>query len=175
MSVDRTPVKVLRPFGNPIQFGFGIAPEVDAHLARAAHLISRRDASLGALRDAYEAAPDQLETLVALFKLLFYQGETDEAESLVKETLRKAAEQGRFINDWTQLDQQSAPWREPRGPGRHYLYSLKALAFIRLRQDDLASARELLVAIGRIDPDDLVGADVLRDLLSGLEQESGDG
>jgi tetratricopeptide (TPR) repeat protein len=175
MSVDRTPDTVLRPFGNPVQFGFGIAPEVDAHLARAARLINHRDASLAALRDAYEVAPNQLETLVALFKLLFYQGETVEAESLVRETLSKAAKQGGFADDWTRLDRQSAPWREPRGPGRHYLYSLKALAFIRLRQHDLASARELLAAIGRIDPDDLVGADVLRDLLSGLEQECGDG
>jgi tetratricopeptide (TPR) repeat protein len=173
--VGRTPVSVLSPFGNSVQFGFGIAPEVDAHLQRAAHMISRREASLSALRDAYQAAPDQLETLIALFKLLFYQGETAKAESLVEEALVKAAEQGSFINDWTQLDHQTAAWSEPRGPGRLYLYSLKALAFIRLRQDDLESAREILVALQRIDPEDLVGANVIRDLLSGLEEESRDG
>jgi tetratricopeptide (TPR) repeat protein len=175
MSADRTHVTVMRPFGNSVQFGFGIAPEVDAHLQRAAQLISRREASLSALRDAYEAAPDQVETLIALFKLLFYQGETAKAESLVEEALEKAAEQGGFTNDWTQHNCHTAAWSEPRGPGRLYLYSLKALAFIRLRQDDLKSARDILVALQRIDPDDLVGADVIRDLLSGLEEESRDG
>jgi hypothetical protein len=175
MSVDRTPVSVMRPFGNSIQFGFGIAPEVNAHLQRAANLVASRKGSLSALHDAYEAAPDQVETLIALFKLLFYQGETAKAESLVQEALLKAAGQGGFTNDWTQLDHQTAAWSEPRGPGRLYLYSLKALAFIRLRQDDLESARDILIAMGRIDPDDLVGANVIRDLLSGLEEEDRDG
>jgi uncharacterized protein with von Willebrand factor type A (vWA) domain len=166
---------VIRPFGNPVQFGFGIAPEVDADLQRAAHLISHRQASVRALRDAYEKAPDQLETLIALFKLLFYQGETTEAESLVEETLIKAAEQGGFTHDWTHLDGKSAAWTEPRGPGRLYLYSLKALAFIRLRQDDQKSASDILTAMERIDPDDLVGASVIGDLLNGLDEERGDG
>jgi tetratricopeptide (TPR) repeat protein len=175
MSVERAPVTVVRPFGSPVQFGFGITPEVDAHLQRAAHLVSSRKASLCALHDAYEAAPDQLETLIALFKLLFYQGETAKAASLVEEALRKAAEQGGFTNDWTQLDRHTVAWSEPRGPGRLYLYSLKALAFIRLRQDDLESARDILAAIERIDPHDLVGANVIRDLLCGLEEERRDG
>jgi uncharacterized protein with von Willebrand factor type A (vWA) domain len=173
MSVDRT--SVMHSFGNPVQFGFGIAPEVDAHLQRAALLVSHREASLEALRDAYDKAPDQVETLIALFKLLFYQGETAKAQSLVQEVLIKAAEQGGFTHDWTQLDCQSAVWSEPRGPGRLYLYSLKALAFIRLRQDELALARDILSALQRIDPHDLVGATVIRDLLNGLDEENLDG
>lgn len=175
MSVEDAPVDVLSPFGNSVQFGFGIAPHVDAHLQRAANLIDHREESLHALYDAYQAAPDQVETLIALFKLLFYQGETARAESLVEEALEKAAEQGGFANDWTRLDRQTAAWSEPRGPGRLYLYSLKALAFIRLRQDDLKSASDILDALERIDPDDLVGANVIRDLLSGLAEEGQDG
>jgi hypothetical protein len=35
---------------------------VDAHLQRAAHLVSRREASLCVLRDAYEVAPDQVDS-----------------------------------------------------------------------------------------------------------------
>lgn len=176
MSIDRTSVSsALSPLGNPVQFGFGIAPEVDAHLQRAAYLVSRPKASLRALYDAYERSPDQVETLIALFKLHFYQGETAKAESLVEEALYKAAEQGGFSHDWTQLDCQSAPWSESRGPGRLYLYSLKAMAFIRLRQEDLESARAILTAMEHIDPQDLVGAGVIRDLLSGLEEACRDG
>jgi hypothetical protein len=39
----------VRPFGHPVQFGFGIAPEVAVHLQRAAHLVGQRDASLAVL------------------------------------------------------------------------------------------------------------------------------
>lgn len=165
---------VLQPFGNSVQFGFGIAPGADAHLQRAAQLVSRREASLAALQDAYAEAPDQVETLIAMFKLLFYQGETEQAELLVQEALAKAAAQGGFPADWRQLQRESADWADLRSPGRLYLYSLKALAFVRLRQDDLTQAREILQAMRRIDPEDQVGADVLRDLLQGVEEERDD-
>ncbi len=175
MSERRSTLTVIRPFDNPVQFGFGIAPQADLHLQRAAQLVGDRETSLDALYDAYEVAPDQVETLVAMFKLLFYQGKTAKAESLVREAMSKAAIQGGFVSDWHQLDSQSAPWKEPRGAGRLYLYSLKALAFIRLRQDDREGAKDILAALAHIDPDDQVGADVIRDLLHGIEEESGDG
>jgi tetratricopeptide (TPR) repeat protein len=175
LSDNSQSVTALRPFGHAVQFGFGIAPEADAHLQRAAHLVGHRDQSLTALQDAYAAAPDQVETLIAMFKLHFYQGETAKAESLVEEALIKASSQGGFVNDWTRLDHQSADWDNPQGAGRLYLYSLKALAFIRLRQDDWESARALLAALEHIDPDDQVGADVIRDLLDGVDREVDDG
>ncbi|MGD8914640.1 MAG: hypothetical protein PVI97_14990 [Candidatus Thiodiazotropha sp.] len=55
MNLERAPECTVR-------FGFGIASEVDAHLQRAAHLVSRREASLCVLRDAYEVAPDQVDS-----------------------------------------------------------------------------------------------------------------
>jgi tetratricopeptide (TPR) repeat protein len=173
--VNENPSRVVSPFDNPVQFGFGIASNVDTHLQRAAQLVASREASLAALNDAYQEAPDQVETLVAMFKLLFYQGETDKAKALVEEALSKAACQGGFASDWRTLEQDSADWTDPRGAGRLYLYSLKALAFIRLRQDDLVAAREILQAMRRIDPDDQVGADVIRELLEGVEGECDDG
>ncbi|MET0090012.1 MAG: hypothetical protein ABW068_08340 [Candidatus Thiodiazotropha sp.] len=165
----------VTPLDTPIQFGFGIASEVDAHLQRAAHLVANRNASLQALQDAYREAPDQVETLVAMFKILFYQGETEQAEFVVREAMDKAAEQGGFTKEWESLGEESSNWNDPRGFGRLYLYSLKALAFIRLRQDRAQEARGILSAMQRIDPHDQVGADVLRDLLQGVEEESDNG
>ncbi|MET0065345.1 MAG: hypothetical protein ABW076_03275 [Candidatus Thiodiazotropha sp.] len=165
----------VTPLDTPIQFGFGIASEVEAHLQRAAHLVNNRNASLQALMDAYHEAPDQVETLVAMFKILFYQGETGKAESVVREAMHKAAEQGGFNNDWESLEEETADWDNPRGFGRLYLYSLKALTFIRLRQDRAEEAKGILTAMQRIDPNDQVGADVLRDLLQGVAEEDDDG
>ncbi len=166
----------VRPLGgDAVVFGFGIDPAANLHLQRAAQVVHRREDSLAALQEAYRAAPDQVETLVALFKLLFYQGETAKAESLVREALAKASAQGGFSGDWRELERTTADWSDPRGSGRLYLYSLKALAFVRLRQDDCESASAILDTIERIDPEDEVGANVIRDLLRGLQEEYDDG
>jgi len=171
----RTAPATVQPLGgDAVVFGFGIDPAANLHLQRAAQVVHCREDSLAALQEAYRAAPDQVETLVALFKLLFYQGETAQAESLVMEALGKASAQGGFSGDWRELDRATTDWSDPRGPGRLYLYSLKALAFVRLRQDDCDSAAAILEAIGRIDPEDQVGANVIRDLLQGVEEENED-
>lgn len=172
---DRSTAQVHPLRRDEVKFGFGIAPEADAHLQRAAALVVTRKASLQALNDARHAAPDQVEVLVAMFKFHFYQGDTDKAESLVLEALDKASRQGGFAADWRTLSPDSADWSDARGAGRLYLYSLKALAFIRLRQNDAAEAGSILDAMRRLDPTDLVGADVIRDLLAGLLEENEDG
>jgi tetratricopeptide (TPR) repeat protein len=167
---------VVHPFQrDEVHFGFGIAAGVNAHLQRAATLVSHREDSLQALNDAYQAAPDQLEVLVALFKFHFYQGDTEKAERLVFEALDKASRQGGFNAEWQRLTPESADWSDPRGAGRFYLYSLKALAFIRLRQDELAKAADILETMASLDPDDLVGANVIRDLLEGMSEGQIDG
>jgi hypothetical protein len=50
----------MRPFGHPVQFGFGSSPAVDVHLQRAASLLSHREAALAVLNVAYMASPDQV-------------------------------------------------------------------------------------------------------------------
>ncbi|MES9812515.1 MAG: hypothetical protein ABW161_06585 [Candidatus Thiodiazotropha sp.] len=154
--------------GNYVHFGFGLAPEVNAHLQRAAAVVTNRDSSLEALIEALKLAPDQLEVLVALYKFHFYQGETEKAQDLVFQTLIKSSLLGGFSHDWKRLSSKSTDWVDPRGPGRVFLYSLKALAFIRLRQNDLTDAESILGVLNRLDPTDQVGADVVRDLLQGM-------
>ena len=160
---------------NAVHFGFGIAPEADAHLQQAAALVSTREASLQALNAAHRVAPDQVEVLVAMFKFHFYQGDTDTAEALVREALEKASRQGGFTREWRRLEAESADWSDPRGPGRLFLYCLKALAFIRLRQSATVEAASILDTMRRLDPTDQVGADVIRDLLDGVEGDREDG
>lgn len=151
-----------------VHFGFDLEPEVDAHLQQAAERVGRREDSLAALNRALRAAPDRLEVLIALYKFHFYRGELGKARDFVFQALIKASHQGGFSHHWQELTPDSAAWSDPRGPARQFLYSLKALAFIRLRENDTSDAAAILAALERLDPNDQVGADVIRDLLAGM-------
>lgn len=152
-----------------VHFGFGLDPKVEERLQRAAARVDHSEQSLRALDEARQLAPDGLEVLQAQYKFHFYRGDLYKAEDCVFQTLIKAAIQGGFSHDWSMLDASSAEWRQARGPAHSFLYALKALAFIRLRQNTPKQAKEILDAMARIDPEDRIGASVVRDLLAGLE------
>lgn len=155
-----------------VVFGFDLPAEVNAHLQQAAAQVSSRPQALAALNQALECSPNQLEVLIALCKFHFYQGNIALAHDLAQQTLMKASLKGGFSHDWHTLDNHSTDWQDPRGAGRAFLYSLKALAFIYLRQNHHQAAQDVLDSLNRLDPQDQVGAEVIRDLLRGLEDEN---
>ncbi|MCU7968890.1 MAG: hypothetical protein KZQ74_17160, partial [gamma proteobacterium symbiont of Bathyaustriella thionipta] len=130
-----------------------------------------KNEALKALFEANRMAPEQLEVLIALYKFYFYQGEIEEAEDLVFQTLIKASLQGGFSHKWESLTPESADWYAIRGPQRIFLYSLKALAFIRLKQNDLRNSEAILDTLERLDPDDQVGAEVIRNLFDVIDDK----
>ncbi len=152
-----------------VSFGRNIPAEVNALLQQAAASTDDFDTAERALLDARTLAPEQLEVFVALYKLYFYRGFTAAAEAVVLEALRTAADSGGFNADWSNLSPSSTDWQAGEGPARVYLYSLKALCFIRLRQEDSLSAADVLAALRRLDPHDQVGASVLGELAGALE------
>lgn len=152
-----------------VHFGFDLDPEVDQCLQSAAVHVADRNAALRALNEARRRAPEQLEVLQALYKFHFYRGELQEAREIVSQALIEASNQGGFDPDWKVLDENSADWGQQRGPARSFLYSLKALAFVRLRQGACREAARILEVLRRIDPCDQVGAQVIFDLLEGVE------
>lgn len=153
-----------------VQFGFGLPQEVNEQLQKAASNIAYRPDTLKALCVAKTLAPKQLEVLVALYKFHFYEGELEKAEEFVFQALIKAAQEGGFKYDLDSLNEESTDWNAVRGPARTFLYSLKALAFIRLRQNDTKNAEIILDNLQRLDPQDQVGADVIRDLFYALKE-----
>ena len=169
-NMDSTVVSCFKQ--DSMHFGFDLPVETNGHLQRAASTVSSREDALQALLAALKSAPDQLEVLIALYKFHFYQGETKKAQDLVFQTLIKSSLQGGFSHEWETLSPASADWSDPRGPARVFLCSLKALAFVRLRQADLTDAASILNVLHRLDPIDQVGADVIRDLLLGMQEES---
>jgi hypothetical protein len=150
-------------------FGRSIPAEVDALLQQAAANVHDFSRSERALLAARQRAPAQLEVFVGLYKLYFYRGFFGQAEQAARAALQTAAASGRFDADWRRLTRSGADRQACEGPARLYLYSLKALSFIRLRRNDSQGAGELFAALARLDPDDQVGADVLRDLVGALE------
>lgn len=166
-----TPAAVEPLLEERVRFGRAIPASVNALLQEAALNAHDFAASERALLKAIAMAPGQLEVFVALYKLYFYRGFTRKAEQVVFEALHNAAGSCGFDADWRCLGTGSADWRVGDGPARVYLYSLKALCFIRLRQNDQRGAAELLATLRRLDPDDQVGAAVLRDLADGLEED----
>ena len=162
---------VLPLNNNQVHFGFGLEAEANRHLQRAASQVASKDATLSALDKAYEVAPERLEVLAARYKYHFYRGELNTAQEMVMETLALASRLGDFSSDWESLSHSSADWNSLRSPARFYLNGLKALAFIRLRQNEREAAENLLNVLHELDGTDQVGANVIRDLLVGLQED----
>lgn len=120
------------------------------------------------LNKAARLAPDSLAIDVARYKFYFYRGQLSAAETIVRSSLARAATQGDFEADWCRHRGPLAARQVASGAQRHYLYALKALAFICLRRAALDEALSILDALQRLDPDDLVGAGVVRELAAGL-------
>lgn len=113
-----------------------------------------------------------LQTHFALYKFYFYQGRLQEAEREVMTGLAAAAVQGGFPGDYRQLAREAAEWNMYHSEvSLFYLYTLKALAFIKLRQGCAEEAARVLDLLGRTDPEDRVGSSVIRQLAAALQED----
>ena len=139
----------------------------DALERAAASYHDDREAAGRWLQQAAAADPDALAVYFARYKFHFYRNQLAEAEAAAREGLAAAAAQGSFPADWRILTPESAAWSPAAGPERFYLFSLKALAFIRLRRGDTRESLALLAKLAEIDPADQVGAEVIRALHQG--------
>jgi len=148
-------------------FCFAAPPEIDAHLREAADVYAETPAAEKILLHALTMDPQCLATYFSLYKFYFYKRLLHEAEHVALLGLKTAAQQGGFSEDWVQLDAASAAWSRVDGPQHFYLFTLKALAFIRLRLGRADEARKILQKLEEIDPADGAGASVIRDLAAG--------
>ena len=110
-------------------------------------------------------APGSLAVHFSLYKFYFYKKRLVDAERIAREALIEAANQGGFDPDWGNLDADSADWTNEAA--HFYLFSLKALAFIRLRQGDESGCWRILDKIEQLDCNDSVGASVIREIAAG--------
>lgn len=154
-----------------VMFGVNIPHEINACLQQAVASYEDSETAEGLLWQAQKMDPEQLEVYVALYKFYFYKNRIAEAEEVVFMALIKSANQGVFPFDWNLLTEASTDWYSRENPQRLYLYALKALIFIRLRQSDIQSAESILNKLQELDPTDQVGGSVLRQLANAMREE----
>jgi hypothetical protein len=147
-----------------IDFG-EVPPAVNEILQRGVALHrTDRAAADRAFREALALDPRALATWFCLYKIHTYSGDLDAALAAAEGGAREAARQANLAPDWRL-------WRREEisleGPGRFALYTLKALAFIRLRRDEPEAADEVLAHLARLDPDDAVGGSVVEAIRRG--------
>jgi len=146
---------------------FGELPEeIDALLQQGVAAYRRdHDSADRLFRQALASAPTELPIYFCLYKIHTYQGNLDEAQAVAERGLQEAASQAGWDSDWRQWQPQPVL---PEGAGRFALYTLKALAFIHLRQNRRERALLLIDALRRLDPAGAVGWPVVAALAEGV-------
>jgi tetratricopeptide (TPR) repeat protein len=152
----------------PDAIDFGDLPEAVNALLQQGVVAYRHDhARADALfRQALQQAPAQLPVYFCLYKIHTYQGNLEEAEAAAENGLREAAEQAGWDADWRLWQR---PDSIPDGAARFALYTLKALAFIHLRQNDRVRANQKLGMLAYLDPAGMVGWPVVAALADGID------
>ncbi|MFS8035736.1 tetratricopeptide repeat protein [Xanthobacter sp. AM11] len=156
----------LRLPSEGINFG-EVSEAVDAILQEAV-VVYRRDKKQAdsLFRKALASAPSELPIYFCLYKIHTYQGNLEEGEAAAHSGLEEAARQAGWDTDWRKWTPQEML---PDGAGRFALYTLKALAFIHLRQNRPDEAAEKLAALRELDPTGAVGWPVVAALAEGLD------
>ncbi|HYE37497.1 hypothetical protein [Methylocaldum sp.] len=120
------------------------------------------------LRQARHEAPEALPVYFSLYKFYFYKGRLADAEEAARSALETAARQGGFPDIYETLTPETTDWTRHDTPQHFYLFSLKALAFIRLRQGDVECCERILDKLRELDSADTVGGSVIGSLAAGL-------
>lgn len=137
-----------------------LPPRVAGYLSAAAAAGDWREAE-SLLWRAQLAAPDCLHVYYVLYKFYFNHNRLGDAERAACLAMDAAARQAHIPSDWRLLDNTSCDWSVVDAPQHFYLFSLKALAFIHLRQQRTEDTKLLLAKLREIDLHDTVGASVI--------------
>lgn len=146
-----------------------LPPRVAGYLSAAAAAVGEWREAESLLWRAQAADPDCLHVYYTLYKFYFNHNRLGDAERAACLALDASARQAKIPSDWKLLDQTSCDWTCIDAPQHFYLFSLKALAFIRLRQHRLEDAEALLAKLREIDPNDSVGASVIAAYAEGAQ------
>jgi tetratricopeptide (TPR) repeat protein len=150
------------------RFGGQVPAALDRRLLEASRSYADTSRAESLLLDAHKLDPECLPVYFALYKFYFYSHRLADAEQIVLAALATAARQAGIAADWSTLSPRSTAWNDTSGPAHFYLFSLKALAFIRLRLGRPEEAQELLTKLAELDSADGVGASVVRSLATAI-------
>ena len=150
-------------------------PEAVNQLLQAGVLANHADKPRAELlfKQAQQMDRSCLQTYFALYKFYFYQGRLQEAEREVMAGLEAASLQGGFPCDFQSLALEPGKWDMYASEiTLFYLYTLKALAFIKLRRQQEQEAEAILALLRELDPEDRCGASVIMQLAHALTEDA---
>lgn len=145
-------------------FGGEASPVVTQLLQDAAAVYQQTNRAEAILWSAQAIDPACLPVYFALYKFYFYKFRLEDAEKVALMGLSTAAKLGGFPPDWSRLSFADADWKSMVGAQHFYLFTLKALAFIRLRLGKREESLAILDKLQELDQQDSVGSSVIRDL-----------
>ncbi|MDX1812844.1 MAG: hypothetical protein R3240_12890 [Gammaproteobacteria bacterium] len=148
-----------------------INPSIRMLLETAMKGYADKNRSEGLLQQAFAIDPTVLDTYVVFYKFYFYHRLLSKAEEWVHLALEKSAAQGGFDSQWQNLTVQSAEWDDAEGPERIFLYSLKALCFLRMKQGDFETPVAVFEQLRKLDPLDQVGWSVVLQMLERVNDD----
>lgn len=146
-------------------FGGEVPPQVK-DLVEQARNAETPERALALLWTAQVCAPECPSLYYLLYKFHARHADFEQAELAALKGLDIAAEQAHLPDDWRQVTSSMADFLSP-GPARFWLFTLKALAFIRLRRKDPESATAYLAKVNELDPQGGTGAGVIESLIQG--------
>jgi hypothetical protein len=152
-------------------FGGEVPAAVHDLLHRAA--LSAPDQRSALLWTAQALAPGCLAVYYTLYKHHAGRREFELAERAAWRGLHEAAARAGLAADWRVVATPLAAEVSQGEPGRFWLFTLKALAFIHLRSGRPEQARELLHKLDACDPEARIGGDVIASLLDATLPRSG--
>ena len=144
----------------------GEVPAMVKPLLEQARTADSPERVLALLLTAQISAPECPSVYYLLYKFYARQADFEQAERVALKGLAVAAQQAHLPGDWRTVTSDMADFTSP-GPARFWLFTLKALAFIRLRQSDPQSAKGYLDKLSHLDPEGGTGAGVIESLIDG--------
>ena len=148
-------------------FGGTVTPAVRRLLDQIRNASAPQIESL--LWTAQACSPESLPVYYLLYKFHATRRQLDLAERAARSGLVQAARQAALPEDWRNVEPGMADFSQ-LGPARFWLFTLKALAFILLRQGHLDDARTVLAKIRSLHINSGLGDDVIAALLAGSSE-----
>jgi len=138
--------------------GLGLPAEIEAALREAGALRgSDPAAAMVHLKRAQSLAPDHPAVLIALYRHHFYGHRLAAAREIARQALVVGAHALGLPPAWRSVPGRALPGAKTDPRTRFYLFVLKGYAYLSLRLDDAIEARDALVKLRELDPEDRVG------------------
>jgi hypothetical protein len=141
--------------------GIGLPPEVTQALQEAGAARGAPVLAMSALMRACSLAPEHPAVLIAFYRYYFYGHRLRMARAVSRRALVVGARSLGLPVLWRDVPEQALAGAADDVATRFYLWVLKGYAYLSLRLDDPAEARDALAKLRALDPEDHVGAALL--------------